>query len=127
MNKYAILIGGLIFSTCSVSNAGAHNEAAKASSGVHLGTVNGVISDSMCKGDHTAMIKGGHGTDAASCTNKCVKEGNKPVLVDKKDKIVYTFSNGKLARPFAGKSVSVTGHIDSDTKVIHIHQIKAIK
>lgn len=98
---------------------------AKGKHGVYSGTVHGVISDSMCKFDHSAMIKAGHGADAKSCTEKCVKEGNKLVLADKKNKIVYTFVNAKEVKSYAGKQVAITGHIDPDTKVIHIHSVKA--
>lgn len=101
------------------------DEAAKEKHGVYSGTVHGVISDSMCKFDHSAMIKAGHGTDAKSCTEKCVKEGNKLVLADKKNKLVYTFVNSKEVKSYAGKKVAITGHIDPDTKVIHIHSVKA--
>lgn len=129
MNRYnkqimmATVVAGLM---AAANGAGAHEEEQKApQKGVYEGTVHGVISDSMCKFDHTAMIKAGHGKDAASCTKKCVGEGNKLVLADKKDNIVYTFSNSKKAEPFAGKSVAVSGHIDPQTKVIHIHEIKS--
>jgi hypothetical protein len=127
MNKYSILFGALIVAASTGTSAvNAHDEGkGTAPKSVYVGTVTGVISDSMCKFDHTAMIKSGHGKDAASCTKKCVSDGNKLVLADKKDNTVYSFSNSKLAKAMAGKSVSVTGHIDPETKVIHIHSIKA--
>lgn len=103
----------------------AQNVTANKTGGVHSGTVHGVISDSMCKFDHKGMIKGGHGKDAASCTQKCVSEGAKLVLADKKENTVYTFSNSKMAKAFIGKTVDITGHIDPSTKVVHIHTIKA--
>src|SRR5579871_6363016 len=107
MNKYSILFGALIIGTCvGTSAVNAHDEGkGTASKGVYQGTINGVISDSMCKFDHTAMIKSGHGKDAASCTKKCVSDGNKLVLADKKNDTVYTFSNSKMAKAMAGKSV----------------------
>jgi hypothetical protein len=121
--KNALIIAALIGS---FNPAIAHDEASNSTQkGVYQGTINGVISDSMCKFDHSAMIKSGYGKDAASCTNKCVSKGSKLVLADKKDNNVYTFSNSKQAKAFAGKSVAVTGHIDPQTKVIHIHSIKA--
>jgi hypothetical protein len=97
----------------------------KAKQAVRAGTVSGVISDSMCKSDHSAMIKSGHGKDDASCTRACWKEGNKAVLVDKKNNVVYSLTNGKSVNKYAGKAVTVTGHIDDDTKVIHVHSVKA--
>lgn len=107
----------------------AHDEDASGKkSGAHLGTVHGVISDSMCKFDHDAMIKSGqYGKTAAECIAKCEQQGMKLVLADKKNQTVYTFVNPKEAKPFVGKSVAVTGHIDDGSKVIHIHSIKAEK
>jgi hypothetical protein len=127
MNKHAILFGALIISACGGLGATAHDETAKGSSktAAHLGTVNGVISDSRCTFDHNTGNKDGHKTDAVLCTKKCVSEGRKLVLADKKNNIVYTISNSKLAEEFAGKSVAVTGQIDPQTKVIEIKQIKA--
>lgn len=123
--KGALIIAGLLGSL-NPAIAIAHDQASNASQkGVYQGTVHGVISDSMCKFDHSAMIKSGHGKDAASCAKKCISEGSKIVLADKKDNAVYTFSNSKQAKAMVGKSVAVTGHIDPQTKVIHIHSIKA--
>lgn len=113
------------------SAAFAHEESGKDAAAdarggtVHAGTVPGVISDSMCKFDHLAMIKSGSGKNAASCTKNCVAKGAKLVLANKKENKIYTFSNSKMAKAYAGKIVDVTGHIDPQTKVIHIHSIKA--
>ncbi len=93
--------------------------------GLYEGTVHGVISDSMCKFDHAGMIKGGYGKDAAGCIMKCVSQGYKLVVADEKNNVVYEFRNPQKAEPFAGKSVAISGHIDPQTKVIHIHDIKA--
>lgn len=112
-------------SSTALSHEGDEVAHAKGHHGVYQGTVHGVISDSMCKFDHTAMIKAGHGTDAKTCTEKCANVGNKLVLADKKNQIVYTFVNSKEAKSYAGKQVAITGHIDPDTKVIHIHSVKA--
>lgn len=91
----------------------------------YSGTIKGTVSDSMCKFDHSSMIKAGHGTSAASCTNKCIAEGNKFVLCDPKTKIVYNLADASKVKKYAGKTVSVTGHIDTDTKTIHVHSVKA--
>lgn len=104
---------------------GDEHDSHKGKQAVRSGTVNGVVSDSMCKSDHSAMIKSGHGKDDASCTKACWKEGNKAVLVDKKNNIVYSLSNPKSVNKYAGKAVTVTGHIDDSTKVIHVHSVKA--
>lgn len=90
------------------------------------GTIRGTLSDSMCKGSHASMIKmGGYGSNAAECTQKCLKEGYKLVLIDQKTKAVYSLQNPGLAKKFAGKNVVITGHIDSSSKVVHIHSVKA--
>ncbi len=91
---------------------------------VYSGTITGTVSDSMCQFDHSQMIKGGHGTDAASCTLKCLNEGNKLVLCDPKTKTVYNLTDSSKLKKYAGKTVSVTGHIDTDTKAIHVHSVK---
>lgn len=97
-------------------------------SGTKVGTVHGVIGDSMCKADHKGMVKSGkYGKTDADCIAECLKEGMKLTLEDPKTKTSYTFVNSKEAKPFAGKKVVVTGHIDETNKVIHIHSIKADK
>ncbi len=95
------------------------------SQSVHEGTIYGVISDSMCKFDHSGMIKAGHAKDSADRTKKCVSKGSKLVLADEKNNIVYGLANPSKANQFAGKRVSVEGHIDTKAKVVHIHSIKA--
>ncbi len=90
----------------------------------YSGTIKGTISDSMCQFDHSGMIKSGHGKDTASCTQKCVQEGNKYVLCDSKTKVVYNLTDAGKVKKYAGKAVSVTGHIDTDTKSIHVHSVK---
>ena len=89
------------------------------------GTVRGALSDSMCNGDHAGMIKmGGYGKDAASCTAKCLKEGNKLVFVEAKTKALYSLQNAAAAKKFAGKNVVISGHVDKTAKVIHVHSVK---
>ncbi len=124
-----ILIATAVMTCLTSTNALAHgdgdgHDGTKANTSVRSGTVSGVISDTMCKGDHSAMIKSGHGKDSASCTKACWKSGNKAVLVDKKNSVVYSFSNPKSVDKYAGKTVSVTGHIDDQSKVIHVHSVK---
>lgn len=90
----------------------------------YSGTISGTLSDSMCKFDHSGMIKAGHGTNAVTCTQKCLTEGNKLVLCDPKTKIVYNLTDSAKAKKFAGKAVSISGHIDTETKTIHVHGVK---
>lgn len=111
----------LLFVTLSTLISGSIPAFAK----TYSGTIKGIVSDSMCKFDHSGMTKAGHGSNAVTCTLKCLKEGNKIVLCDPKTKIVYNLTNAGRVKKFAGKSVSVTGHIDTDTKVIHVHSVKA--
>lgn len=89
---------------------------------VYSGTISGVISDSMCGNNHTSM--GELGKDSVSCTRKCVEQGAKYVLVDETDNI-YSLSDQGKAGKFAGKTVSVAGHIDPSTKAIHVHSLEA--
>jgi predicted small lipoprotein YifL len=90
---------------------------------VYEGTLSGVISDSMCGKDHSGM--GELGKDPAVCTQKCVEQGAKFVLVDEKSGDVYNLSDQKKPAKFAGQSVSVDGHIDPTEKAIHVHSLKA--
>lgn len=77
-------------------------------------TWTGVISDAMCAGKH--------GGDAKQCTEKCVKGGEKYVLVvtdaDKKSK-VYAISNQKFAdlAKYAGEPAVVTGELGKDDSI----------
>ncbi|MBP9092956.1 hypothetical protein KBI23_18170 [bacterium] len=91
-----------------------------AAGGVYLGTINGVISDSMCGKDHSKM--GGATTDPAACVAKCVAGGAKYVLVDAKGDM-YGLSDQDKAKEVAGKQVAITGHIDPTEKSVHVHSI----
>lgn len=89
---------------------------------VYEGTLSGVISDSMCGKDHSGM--GELGKDPVACTNKCVEQGAKYILVtDSGD--VYQLTDANKARELAGKPVSIEGHIDPKEKAIHVHSIAA--
>lgn len=90
---------------------------------VYEGTISGVISDSMCGRNHTGM--GDLGKDPANCTKQCVERGAKYVLVDEKSGDIYNLSDQSKAADFAGKTVSIAGHIDPAEKAIHVHSLKA--
>ena len=75
-------------------------------------TITGVVSDSMCGLDHSSMGK--DGSDARSCTLKCVEGGSKLVLADKTNGKIYQLSDQKAAKKFAGENVRATGHLDGD-------------
>ena len=87
----------------------------------YSGTISGVISDSMCGNNHAGM--GELGKDPVTCTRKCVEQGAKYVLVDETGNIFSLSNQGKVSS-FAGKTVSVTGHIDPATKAIHVHSLE---
>lgn len=87
---------------------------------VYLGTINGIISDSMCGKDHKGM--GELGKDPVACTKKCIRGGAKYVLVDEKGS-VYALSNQEKPADFAGAQVAITGHIDPAEKSIHVHSL----
>lgn len=90
---------------------------------VYEGTISGVISDSMCGKDHSGM--GELGKDPVACTHKCVEQGAKYVVVDSATGDVYKLSDAKKAKDFAGKAVSIEGHIDPTEKAIHVHSMMA--
>lgn len=106
-------------SSASTATSSAKNEN---DGGVYLGTINGVISDSMCGKDHSKM--GGTGTDPAACVAKCVGSGAKYVLVDDKGDS-YALSDQEKPKELAGKTVAITGHIDPAEKSIHVHELAA--
>lgn len=85
----------------------------------------GTLTDSMCKMDHQSMIKSGHGKNAADCAQKCLQGGARLIFIDSKTKIAYTLQNAGTAKKWAGKQVSISGHVDKQKKLIHVHSVKA--
>jgi hypothetical protein len=87
-------------------------------------TFTGIITDSMCpKGDHSGMRMGP--TDA-ECTIACVSaHGASYVLFDGKD--TYTLSDQRTPEKFAAKKVTVTGTLDSKSKIIQVESIAETK
>jgi hypothetical protein len=89
-------------------------------------TLTGVISDDMCaEAGHASMRMGP--TDA-ECTIACVDaHGALFVLVAGRD--VYTLSDQKLSRTFAGQRVRVTGTVENvkSGKIFHVKSIVAAK
>lgn len=51
------------------------------------------------------------------------KQGDKTVLTETPDGMVFTLSGETVPADLIGKSVMVNGHIDHQSKVIHIHKI----
>jgi hypothetical protein len=89
---------------------------------VYDGTMSGVVGDSMCGKDH--MMMGDVGKDVVKCTIDCVKEGYKYVLINAKGES-FVLADQKAAEEYAGKSVSVSGHINCISKTIDAKSIKA--
>ena len=87
-------------------------------------TFTGVITDSMCKLDHTHMNAG----PAADCTKTCVKTSNgkyKYVLAD--GKTIYRLSDQETPEKFAGQKVKVTGQLYEKTGIIKVDSIAAAR
>jgi len=79
----------------------------------------GVITDSMCGPDHSAMnLK----PDSA-CVRACVRYGAKYALYD--GKMVYVLSDQKTPEQFAGQKVKITGVYDAAAKVLKVTSIVA--
>ncbi|MGD0498645.1 MAG: hypothetical protein ABSC23_09450 [Bryobacteraceae bacterium] len=82
-------------------------------------TFTGVVTDSMCGKDHSAMnVK-----PDSKCVTECVRMGDKYALYDGKD--VYVLSDQKTPEKFAGAKVTVTGTLDAKTKTIQVVSIAA--
>ena len=82
-------------------------------------TFTGVITDSMCGGDHKAMNMG---TDA-QCVTECVKSGAKYALWDGKK--AYVLSDQQTPAKFAAKRVTVVGTLEGGT--IKVESMAAAK
>jgi hypothetical protein len=62
--------------------------------------------------------------DIRTLTGKIAHKGGKFVLHDEYHGIVYFLDNQLEAKKFAGKTVLLTGTIDSRTNVVHVHKIE---
>jgi hypothetical protein len=82
-------------------------------------TFTGVITDSMCGQDHTAMKV----TPVSKCVQECVKHGSKYALFD--GKAVYALSDQKTPEQFAGQKVKIKGTLYEKTKIIKVDSITA--
>jgi hypothetical protein len=77
-----------------------------AATGAFAENLTGYVSDAMCSKD-THMVSS---ADHAACAQKCIKGGDKPVLVVD-DKTVYTITNPSILVPHAGEKVTVEGSV----------------
>jgi len=81
----------------------------------------GVITDTMCGPDHSAM---GLKPDS-KCVIACVKYGAKYALYD--GKMVYVLSDQTGPEKFAGQRVRITGTYDAAAKVLKVQSMEAAK
>lgn len=77
-----------------------------AATGAFAETLTGYVSDAMCAADPHKVYSADH----AACAQKCIKGGEKPVLVVD-EKTVYTITNPSILVPLAGEKVSVDGTV----------------
>ncbi len=84
-------------------------------------TYTGVITDTMCGKNHSAM---GVKPDS-KCVKECVKAGSKYALYDGKD--VYVLSDQKTPEQYAGQKVKVNGTLNQQTKTLKVDSISAAK
>lgn len=84
-------------------------------------TFTGVITDSMCAKDHSAMKV----TPDSKCVKECVKMGSKYALYD--GKAVYLLSDQETPAKLAAQKVTVTGVLDAKNKVLNVKSIQSAK
>ncbi len=84
-------------------------------------TFTGVITDTMCGGDHAARKI----APDPKCVVECVKhdKNTKYALFDGKN--VYVLSDQKTPEQFAGKKVKITGTYYEKTKILKVDSISA--
>jgi hypothetical protein len=77
-------------------------------------TWKGIVSDSQCRGDHGGEV------DERECTQKCISNGDKYVLVTDYGKKVWEIANQDFPalRDHPGHTVKVTGELRGDAIVI---------
>jgi hypothetical protein len=84
-------------------------------------TFTGVITDSMCLGNHAMMnVK-----PDDKCVRECVRAGSKYVLYD--GKTAYKLSDQKTPEKFAAQKVKITGTLFTATGIIQVEKIEAAK
>lgn len=101
-----LMIAVVASSSCSQSSAPAGGPETATSS------LTGMVSDSMCKGDHSPM--GELGKDPAQCAKTCVDGGQKFVLVDSASGKSFELDDQAKAREFAGQKVTVDGTVEGE-------------
>jgi hypothetical protein len=76
-------------------------------------TLTGWVSDAMCAADPHKVSSADH----AACAQKCIKGGEKPVLVVD-SKTVYTITNPQILVPHAGEKVTVEASVKGSALTI---------
>jgi hypothetical protein len=83
-----------------------------ASTGALAESLTGYVSDAMCAKDpHKAAS-----ADHEACAQKCIKGGEKPVLIVGEK--VYTITNPAILVPHAGHKVTVNGDVKGDALTV---------
>lgn len=75
-------------------------------------TLTGTVSDAMCAGDTAKASKPDH----EACAKKCIKGGEKPVLIVGEK--VYTITNPDTLVPHAGHHVTVDGDVNGSALTV---------
>jgi hypothetical protein len=84
-----------------------------AATGAFAETLTGYVADSMCAADpHKAGS-----ADHAACAQKCIKGGEKPVLVVD-GKTVFTITNPEILVSHAGEKVTVVGDVKGSSLTV---------
>jgi hypothetical protein len=86
-------------------------------------TFTGVITDSMCGRDHSAMGV----TPTEKCVKECMKHGKHVKYVLDDGKNLYKLSDQQTPEKFAAKKVKVTGKLHPKTGIIAVEKIEAAK
>ncbi len=85
-------------------------------------TYTGIVTDTMCRGDHAAMM---HVQPDSKCVLECVKyPANKVALFDGKS--LYVLSDQTNPLRFAGQKVKVTGTVDVKTNLLKVERIEKV-
>jgi hypothetical protein len=92
-------------------------------------TFDGEIMDKQCAQmrSHDNMMKAQGATNAADCTQKCVKNGDSYALFDSTKGTVYPIEDGKKVEQFAGQRVHVTGSYEEGADVLKVKTVSAAK
>ncbi len=86
-------------------------------------TYTGIITDTMCKLDHTHM----NVTPEAKCVRDCVGDGKTYKYALMTGDKLYTLSDQETPAKFAAQKVEVKGVLYAKTNIIKVESIKAVK